>query len=514
MGHRVDVGIPQQRVAHVERHLHLADVVERVAARLEGAAGFVGQPIRRQPEGWGLEAEHRHPLVEIEPPREDGQIGRRRSPFHHLDRLRPLHRRQGCKGHLRGGPPRGPGNPRQRPHPTLQFRRPVEDRIAAEEFVGTEARERHGDPAIPRRPAHDERVQPVDARPVGRPHPLRELAHGPFVVDDRLEVSRPEHVRRLGRGRRLVGLPLHLESDAEGLHRAMLGLGEGRDRGAVDAGREKHPQRHVGHTLPLDRAGQQVERGRGGRGGRGPRRIDPRETPVAAAGRPPAPELVEADPLERSRRQRTHVPVHRERILRRPVGEEGGDARRVELGRHEPRGEHRPHLAGKHDGVAHPGHVERLDAQRPAGQEHPPRGGVVEGEGKHPVEFVEGCLAPLGEGVEQDLRVARGVERVPLRQQPGPQVGVVVDLAVEDDHIARGGIHHRLMTGRREVEDRQPPEAEGRDRAGRVVRERHLGEAIVVRAAMHHCPRHPLGGGAALLGRKPDHPADAAHDDA
>ena len=86
--------------------------------------------------------------------------------------------------------------------------------------------------------------------------------------------------------------------------------------------------------------------------------------------------------------------VDREGILRRAIRQEARDARGVEIVGHKPRGQHALHLAGKHDGFAHAGHVERFDAELITGEQHPLGVGMVEGEGKHAVELVDGLLAP------------------------------------------------------------------------------------------------------------------------
>jgi hypothetical protein len=64
-----------------------------------------------------------------------------------------------------------------------------------------------------------------------------------------------------------------------------------------------------------------------------------------------------------------------------------------------------------------------------------------------------------------------------------PQLLEVVDLAVEDDGVAAARGRHRLMAGRRQVDDRQPLEAE----AHAAVDE----DPFVVGAAVVHGRGHP-----------------------
>ena len=120
--------------------------------------------------------------------------------------------------------------------------------------------------------------------------------------------------------------------------------------------------------------------------------------------------------------------------------------------------------------------VEGLDAERVPGAEQFARPGVPDGDGVHAAEPVYHVLADQGVGLEQHLGVAVGPQGDPLLPQFGGQFDVVVDLPVEEHPEAAVGRPHRLMPGQRQVQDRQPPEAE-RDIRVRV-------HAIVVRPAM------------------------------
>ena len=76
-------------------------------------------------------------------------------------------------------------------------------------------------------------------------------------------------------------------------------------------------------------------------------------------------------------------------------------------------------------------------------------------------------------------------KRWPFSSELPAQRQVVVDLAVEDDLDGAVLVGHRLVGGRREVDDRQPAEAEA------DVALRRQPEALAVRPAVHHRVAHP-----------------------
>ena len=101
--------------------------------------------------------------------------------------------------------------------------------------------------------------------------------------------------------------------------------------------------------------------------------------------------------------------------------------------------------------------VQRLDAVAVARQEQLPLPAIPEREGEHAVEALERTGCPTGrERVEHHLGVRLRPETVARRFQLGPQLAEVVDLAVVAEHIALVADDHRLMPGRREIDDRQP----------------------------------------------------------
>src|SRR5213592_3658895 len=90
--------------------------------------------------------------------------------------------------------------------------------------------------------------------------------------------------------------------------------------------------------------------------------------------------------------------------------------------------------------------------------------------------------------MQDDLGVALSGEHVSLRDQPTPQLAVVVDLAVEDDDLRPVFVEDRLSPAR-QIDDAEPshPEADGA---------LHI-DALVVRPAMANRGAHPphRGGG-------------------
>src|SRR5215211_3946790 len=70
---------------------------------------------------------------------------------------------------------------------------------------------------------------------------------------------------------------------------------------------------------------------------------------------------------------------------------------------------------------------------------------------------MKAVFAPFPIGREQDLAVGFRRELVPFGPQFVPQLEVVVDLAVQDEVVAAGGVGHGLQPGLAEVDDCEPP---------------------------------------------------------
>src|SRR5207302_5734389 len=113
---------------------------------------------------------------------------------------------------------------------------------------------------------------------------------------------------------------------------------------------------------------------------------------------------------------------------------------------------------------------ERLDAHAVAHEMQAPLGAVPQREGEHAHEALDrGVETPCLKGGKNDFRI--GVSAPGRSKSAALQLFAdrqkVVDLAVEDDREAAGGGLHRLMTGRREIDDREAPESE-RDAGGGI----------------------------------------------
>ena len=72
---------------------------------------------------------------------------------------------------------------------------------------------------------------------------------------------------------------------------------------------------------------------------------------------------------------------------------------------------------------------------------------VENGEGEHSVQPVQHPLPPFTVPLEENLRVGvMALKKISLRLKLGADLGVIVDLAVEDDHQIAIDAHHRLST--------------------------------------------------------------------
>ena len=71
--------------------------------------------------------------------------------------------------------------------------------------------------------------------------------------------------------------------------------------------------------------------------------------------------------------------------------------------------------------------------------------------------------------------------------EPSSEVPVVVDLAIEDDHPAPGTGQHRLVAGRRQIDDGQTAMRESDSRL------KVQPDPSIVGTAMRDCVRHLMG---------------------
>src|SRR5262249_39878281 len=120
--------------------------------------------------------------------------------------------------------------------------------------------------------------------------------------------------------------------------------------------------------------------------------------------------------------------------------------------------------------------VQRLDAVAVARQQQRALMPVPQRQREHAVEAQERPLAPFPEGVKDDFRVAGRAELIAQRLELDAQLAEIIDFAVVGYRVAAVRGRHRLMPGRRQVDDRQAPMSE----AERAVDEL----ALAVRPAM------------------------------
>ncbi len=291
------------------------------------------------------------------------------------------------------------------------------------------------------------------------------------------------------------------EPDRERLDRPAGGAGgQGAERARVDAARQEHADRDVGHEVGAHRVVEppqqlarplvDVPRGRVG-GGR------------AAAGTSAAP-----------RPGRPRRPAGgRARACARP---EDGARRRdavarqvepqrveVQLARHRRVLQQALELGAERQRAAVAAPVQRLDGEAVVGQHQAPAPGVPQGDREHAAQVREALEADVLVQVQDGLEIALGGERVTVARQALAQPAVVVDLAIANQHERAVLVSQRLL-GVGDVDDRQTAHGERHGAVGQ--------EAVAVGAAVHDAVRHPPA--QVDVGRRAveaQHPADAAH---
>ena len=103
--------------------------------------------------------------------------------------------------------------------------------------------------------------------------------------------------------------------------------------------------------------------------------------------------------------------------------------------------------------------VERLDAEAIAREQQPPPRRVPDREREHAAEALDAVVAPLLVGVDDRFGVGARAVAVAGRFELRPDVGVVVDLAVEDDPDRAVFVRQRLLAGG-QIDDAQAAVAE------------------------------------------------------
>lgn len=98
-------------------------------------------------------------------------------------------------------------------------------------------------------------------------------------------------------------------------------------------------------------------------------------------------------------------------------------------------------------------HVQRLDAERVPGQQQLAPTRVPECKGIHAAKVGEHLFAALRVELEQHFGVRLSPRRDAVVVQPGAQLLVIVDLAVEADPVAGFGVKHGLRAAFAQVDD-------------------------------------------------------------
>jgi hypothetical protein len=266
---------------------------------------------------------------------------------------------------------------------------------------------------------------------------------------------------------------------------------EGRQRGRVDSAGQERADRDVRHQASLYGFAEEAPHARRGprqgllarhRGDLGGLGAHPGKR-VPVARRPSAPGLVHDEVVAGG--ELVDAAEHRERRRRREEAQVVVDGKVLDVARDLGVSQERLDLAREQKRSRGPREVKRLDPDAVAREEEPPRPRIPDPDPEHALEPVEDGRAPLLEAVNDDFRV--GVVRPEPVSEGGqlhPEFLVVVDLAVEDDRDRPVLVEHGLVGGGREVDDREPPEAEADAPVGRRP------EALAIRAAMDHRVPH------------------------
>ena len=302
------------------------------------------------------------------------------------------------------------------------------------------------------------------------------------------------------------------EGNGEAAHRpAAGGLQQGGDQRRIDAAGEESAERHIGDGLlghcllqgslegPQGLGLRAVGRGLGSmRGGGGlSLRIPPgpgiRQLagPVASGGGGDRHQVTGGELLQAG--------LNAERRRDAAEAKKGRQCCGIELrGSGTGQGAQGGQLGGKgqHPGLwpspstLDPAPVEGLLAKTITGQPEHLVAPVVEGERSHAGAALEGSFkAPGLDGGQQGFGVGMAAPG-PLQQARAlellAQDEVVVDLAVEGDHQPPGGTKHRLVAGRREIEDRKTPV--GKSQAGLRIAPHASVIGAAVGDGVGHCP--------------------------
>ncbi len=269
----------------------------------------------------------------------------------------------------------------------------------------------------------------------------------------------------------VVAFPVAGERDREGLHPAAGELRhEGRDRGRVEAAAQQNSKRYFAHEMTSGRRHEPLVElvDALGLGQRDLARIV--QVPVLlllhhrAACHQDVAGFQLLNTVEHG--QRGNGVVEGEIVVERLKVHAALD--RVDR-------QQRPNLRAEREEVGRAVVVERLDAEAISREDQAARLLVPDSEREHSLKPLDTSLAHLFVQVDDHLRIAPGLEEVPLGEQLLPEIQIVVDLAVVGDPHCSVFVAHRLVSGC-QIDDAQPAGAE-RDRSIEI-------DAVVVRSAM------------------------------
>ena len=125
-------------------------------------------------------------------------------------------------------------------------------------------------------------------------------------------------------------------------------------------------------------------------------------------------------------------------------------------GRHHPRGQEPLDLRGEEEPIALSRPEKRADAEPVPGQDQAALTTIPKGQGELAAQVFEHRLAVVFPQVGDQLRVAVGAEPVPLALQLGLALGIVEQLAVEDDGDGSVFVEDRLLAVG-QADDAEPP---------------------------------------------------------
>ena len=209
-------------------------------------------------------------------------------------------------------------------------------------------------------------------------------------------------LRHSGRERRFVVHPSAVLREAQG-HRLQVGRAalarQCNDRCRIDSRRQERADRHIGNHVVLDGFEHRIV-----------------DRDICVVGRV-VERLCDGEVLHglacavrigeavRAGRNCANRAIHRERLGNRAAQKKSGSTRGIELFRHVPGGDQRPHLAGYAQRGPVVCVVERLDSVRVTRQKHPSSCCIPKREREHSAQVVEHLRASCGVKLQQHFRV-------------------------------------------------------------------------------------------------------------